>query len=255
MQQEQQRLVTQYVHPCSLVVWGGEVPVSETKRNPTKSSEKSILFHQVQSLKEEKEKEKEKCQEKDSPAFRSVIVRWKSGFFHDLVLPSSLLHVQSVDVFSSFFYWERVCATKDHFLHMLCYIATVLKRCGYFMGMIFDAAEVLLAFAQDKESKAIQIPTATFDRCQLNLLEGKTKQENQATIRALKVPQGCSFRVLNLKLQHDPVLFDWITMEKQILRFGFRLVETQVFSPSPSAPAICRSFVFQLMDHRALQLC
>lgn len=229
----------------------------EEKEKEEKVKSKSRKRKQ-QSTREEKEKTEEETIEAQDACEHYTLV-FKSGFFWDLSGMSgrTSLRLQSVQVAFSFFYLEQAALTKDHMLHLLTFLTCTLKRGGYFIGTVFDAMQVLSIFAQEMESQCVKIPRGTFEKCQLNLLDGLN---NASILASLKIPLGCEFQ-LNLShpeiLDQDKswlpsrlVLFDWENMHKLIGRFGFRLVETRLFSPLEGLPQLCRSFVFQQVENR-----
>ena len=232
---ERQRLSLYTRFLPKIVVCGEEIP-SEFKSH---KNQKIVLLQQVYS----KEKKKK----------NTFVLLFKSGPYRDLCDPTSLLSFEDVDTVCSFFYFERL-REKDHMLNLLAVLSCILKPGGYFIGMAFDAIEVLLAFAHDLQGKFIDIPRETRTKCALHLLDGK---DNLATLSSHKIPYGSEFSLLlpeveKTHLPHPCILLDWKSFEKHVLRFGFRLVESHLICPAPGFPAICRSYVFQFFENRFL---
>lgn len=250
MQQELKRLCQMYAQYLPRVVVCEQIPCFV---QDFLISKKVILLEQVYNKPKTTKRQKREAKDNSSRLPKPFSLVFKSGFFPQLCDPESTLHLHQTDTVCSFFYLEKVCQNKDHLLHLLTFLTCILKRGGYFMGTFFDAFQVLQTFTKDVEGKEIQVPKETFDKCQLHLLDGKN---NHTLLSSLKIPFQSSFSLMQvsekqreqLNLPSPCIFTDWNSLEKQILRFGFRLVETRLFSPVEiiNVP-ICRSFVFQLV--------
>jgi hypothetical protein len=242
MEAEQVRLWNMYARFLPRVLMGGSLESTPSHIKSLSSNQKVAYVQQAIS------KERRQKIDPDTP----YQLQFKSGFFYDLCAGTAL---QQTDCVISFFYLEQICKNKDHLLHFLTFVSVNLKRGGYFIGTAFDAVEVLMTYTQDVEGKYVRIPNETFENCQLHLLDGKN---NLTYLSSLKIPLDSEFYLLNLsETQQSHLglparcnLFDWNAMKKQILRFGFRLVETRLFllDEKQFPHTIGRSFVFQLVD-------
>lgn len=262
---EQKRLFSLYAKHLPRIVFGGNSVFNEPVLKVLSCEKKMVFVVQtydhghpssvptVEQKTNGKRKRKIEQQGKPNDDNKNTFcLTFKSGFFRTLCEFSDI-SLERTDTFCSFFYVEEICANKDHLLHLLSFVSCLLRRGGYLIGTCFDAQEVLLEYAEDTNANTIQVPRKTFEQCQLHLLDGKN---NATCLSNLKIPLHSDFSLLGLDHESGksvpslPKLFDWKTMEKQILRFGFRLVETKLFTPFPHIKrSICRSFVFQLYEH------